>query len=163
MKTLLSLLIIIVTISGIFDAGYITYEKILGVVPPCRPGFACATVLESPWAYIGPIPLSVYGLGYYFAILTIAIMYFLQFDVRKITQKLIPEKENKFLITLRNMSTREWMMAFSTFGFFFSLYLMSIMAFIIQAWCYYCLLSAAACITLFILNLLLWITEKKIK
>lgn len=163
MKTILALFIIIAAILGIYDAGYITYEKINGVIPPCKPGFACATVLESPWAYIGPIPLSVYGLAYYFSMLTLAVMYFMQFDIRKITQKLLPEKDQKLITLIRKMTTREWMMAFSTFGFLFSLYLLSLMAFVIQAWCYYCLISAFACISLFILNLLLWFVEAKTK
>jgi len=163
MKTIFTLAIIIAAILGIYDAGYITYEKMLGVVPPCQPGFACATVLESPWAYIGPIPLAIYGLVYYLSILTLAIMYFMQFDIRKITQKILPEKDHQLIKLIKRMTTREWMMAFSTFGFCFSLYLLSLMAFVINAWCYYCLISAFACISLFILNLLLWIAEAKTK
>lgn len=153
LKTVIALLIIIVSILGIFDAGFITYEKMLGVVPPCQPGFACAKVLESPWAYIGPIPLSVYGLVYYFVVLIIGSLYFMQYDLKLITKKILPESQNKYAKQLKKYNTQQWMMGLTTFGFFFSLYLLSIMAFIIQGWCLYCLISAFTCIVLFILNL----------
>lgn len=160
LKTIISLLIVVVAILGIFDAGFISYEKFAGIVPPCQPGFECEKVLTSPWAYIGPIPLSVYGFFYYIAVLIMASLYFVQYDVKIITNKIAPKSKNQMIEKMKRLTTREWMMALTTFGFFFSLYLVSLMAFIIQGWCLYCLISALSCISLFILNLILWRVEK---
>lgn len=67
MTSLLQLLIIFLSMIGIADAGFITYEELMGVTPVCHVGsiFDCGAVLDSPWAHIGPVPLSVLGLGFY--------------------------------------------------------------------------------------------------
>ena len=156
LKTLITLLIIIFSILGIFDSGYITYEKTIGKVPSCRPGFACAKVLESPWAYIGPLPLSACGLIYYFAIFSVSSLYLLEYDLKKVTYKIFKKWPNKYTKQIKKYDTRQWLMKLTTFGFLFSLYLVSIMAFIIEGWCLYCLLSALTCFILLILNLSLW-------
>lgn len=154
-KTILTLLIIIFSIVGIFDASYISYEKITGQIPACRPGFDCGKVLNSPWSSIGPIPLSVYGLGYYLTILIISSMTLLERDIRPISKKILSKFDHHFFQRLKQITNIQLIGYLTTFGFIFSIYLISLMAFVIQGWCMYCLISAFSCIMLFILSLLL--------
>ncbi|NCS96970.1 MAG: hypothetical protein GW762_00050, partial [Candidatus Pacebacteria bacterium] len=55
MKTVLLLLHVILPIIGIVDSSFITYEEIMGIVPPCGNGFDCGAVLTSKYAHIGPV------------------------------------------------------------------------------------------------------------
>lgn len=140
-KPLLSLLIVFLSILGIADAGYLTYEKLSGSVPVCGPGFDCGTVLNSPYANIGPVPLSVLGLLYYATIFSFALMHYLAVDLKKLNQ------------TLRlpyNFSPLHFLQVFSTFGALFSVYLVILMGVIIAAWCQFCLYSA-------IISALIWL------
>lgn len=135
-KTLINLGFVVVSLLGILDAGYISYSTFSNTLPPCRPPFVCAEVLESPWAYIGGVPLSALGLLFYSTVFILAVLNYLQIKVSVPVLKTIPN-------TLR---------ALAIFGFLFSLYLMSLMAFIIDGWCLYCLISAITSITLFVLS-----------
>lgn len=143
MKKFLSLLLVVLALIGIMDASFITYEKLTGQVPPCGAGFDCGGVLNSPWAYIGPIPLSVYGLFYYITVFVIASLNFLEVDFQMLITSLTKSVAFSF-------PGHQWLLYLTTFGFFFSLYLVSLMAFVIQAWCFYCLISAAICVSLFL-------------
>lgn len=140
MKTFLSLLLVVLALVGMLDAGYLTYEKVAGVLPPCGAGFDCGQVLNSPWASVGPIPLSALGFLFYTTVLVIACMNFLDIQM---PNNVVPAK--KMLLIM------------CSFGFLFSLYLIGVMAFVLQAWCLYCLVSAfistSLCLTSLTLNL----------
>ena len=122
---------IIVSLLGLADASYITYEKFSGVVPTCvlTGIFKCSTVLESPWSSIGPIPLSLLGMGFYATVFLLASYLLLKKDA--------PAKLSTFLFSL------------AIFGFGFSIYLTVIQAFIIKAFCFFCVLSAVSSSLLF--------------
>lgn len=135
-KTLINLGFVMVSLLGIIDAGYISYNTFSGTLPPCRPPFACAEVLESPWAYIGGVPLSALGLVFYTTVFIFAVINYLQIKVSVPVLQTVPK-------TLRTLAI---------IGFLFSLYLISIMAFMIKGWCLYCLISAGTSITLFLLS-----------
>ncbi|HEX7017702.1 MAG TPA: vitamin K epoxide reductase family protein [Patescibacteria group bacterium] len=138
MKMFLSLLLVVLAILGIFDASYLTYEKLTGNIPPCGAGFDCGEVLSSQWASIGPIPLSMFGFFFYSSMFILAIINFLEIDLFD------------HIIT-----TKKLLLLLGSFGFFFSLYLVSLMAFIIQAWCLYCLFSALISTSLFVTSVAL--------
>lgn len=147
MKLVLSIILIVLSIAGIADAGYITYEKLQGLVPACGSGFACGEVLESKWAYIGPIPLSIYGLVYYVTVLLLASANLLELDIAPLTKKLPwANRWRKPLDILRPLTI---------FGFGFSLYLVFLMGVVIKGWCLYCLLSAATSTSLFLVTWIL--------
>lgn len=151
MHTLLSLLLVALSIVGIADASYLTYEKIAGIVPPCSPGFNCEAVLTSEWASIGPIPLSVFGILFYVSVFVLAVMQFLEVDIVKTVQKITKKLGlSKSIFSLLN--TQEILLLLTTFGLLFSAYLLFIMGVIIQSWCTYCLVSAGT-------SFLLWLTN----
>ncbi len=135
MKTVLSLALVVLSIIGLADASYLTYEKFVGVIPSCSPGFQCGTVLESNWASIGPVPLSAFGMAHYALILALAIALVLEFDIVK------------YLITV---TTKTTLLILTTWGFLFSMVLVGIMGLVLKAWCPFCLVSAATSSLLFI-------------
>ena len=150
MKQLLSMLLIFLALVGIADAGFITYEKIIGVVPPCGNGLDCGAVLNSPWASIGPIPLAAIGVVFYSWVLFLAILNLLEYSIQPIIHRVSNQLKLKKNHIFRQLTLMELLMATTIFGACFSAYLVFIMAVPIGAWCRYCLLSAATCASLFI-------------
>jgi dihydroorotate dehydrogenase len=140
MQVLLSLLLVILPLIGIADSAYITYEKLQNIVPPCGAGFDCGTVLNSSYAQIGPIPISALGLLYYSTLFVLGIGIYLELDIVSLfsNKKLRPYTEPKQLYT-----------TITTFGLFFSLYLVFLMAFVLEAWCLYCIVSAVVSLVTF--------------
>ena len=136
MKTLINLLIIVFSIIGLSEAGFITHQKLTDSIPPCQPGFQCATVLEHPMTNIGPIPLASLGLIFYTTFLILGVLYYLDVD--------LSEKFGK----LKSIDLIKYL---SYIGFGFGTYLVVLMAFIIQGWCLYFLISSMICYILFIL------------
>ncbi len=146
MKTSFVLPIVVLSLLGILDAGYLTYNKINNIIPPCSSGFQCETVLNSPWANIGPIPLSVFGLFFYAFLFLMASLTLLEKNVH------IGKLKNEDILLLA-----------STFGGLFSLYLIFIMGVLIKGWCFYCLVSAGVCASIFLLNVIhyFFVRQKK--
>jgi uncharacterized membrane protein len=146
MKRFLSLLLVIFAFLGVLDAGYLTYEKVTGTVPPCNLHFKCGQVLNSPWASIGPIPLSALGMAFYsLFLLNSLLFYFGKTQVRLGSQKI------KFETVLFTQGL---------FGGGFSLYLVFIMGVVLKAWCFYCVLSALTCLALLLVSTTLFIRSR---
>ena len=135
-KTLVNLGFVVISLLGMLDASYISYYTLSGNLPPCHPPFLCAEVLQSPWSHLAGIPLSLLGLLFYSSVFIVAILNYLQIQIA------VPVFKN-----IKNL-----LRAMTIFGFFFSLYLVTIMGFIIKGWCLYCIISAATCISLFALS-----------
>lgn len=142
MKPLLSLLLIVLTVLGIADASYLTYESMSGNIPVCGPGFDCGAVINSKWASIGPVPISVLGLFFYSIVFTFAILHYLEKDLTWLNKKL------RFPYNFKPLN---YLQVLVTFGGLFSIYLVTIMGVIIKAWCQYCLYSAIISSLLFII------------
>ncbi|MCX8009416.1 MAG: hypothetical protein N3A54_07025, partial [Patescibacteria group bacterium] len=126
---------------GILDSLYLTWEHVSGAIPPCGVGiFAdCGKVLKSPYAMVFGIPLSVYGLGFYILEFFLALWSWKSFLAKK-------------FLTIT-----------TAFGFLFSLYLVSLMVFVIQALCLYCLLSALiSTVLFFIVQIVFWRARKAV-
>ena len=87
MKTFLSLLLVVFAVIGMADSSYITYDKFMGIVPDCGPGFDCGGVLTSKWANIGPVPLSLIGFFFYSTVFVFAILNYLDFDIKNLIKK----------------------------------------------------------------------------
>lgn len=144
---------------GIADAGYITYEKIRGVVPPCGNGLDCGAVLNSPWANIGPIPLAAVGVVFYSWILCLAILNLLEISIKPVVSRIANQLKLKKQHVLRQLTLQELLLGSTIFGAGFSAYLVYIMAVPIGAWCRYCLLSAATCFSLFLITSVFYLSS----
>jgi uncharacterized membrane protein len=156
MKTVLKVFLVMFALIGILDSGYITYEELSGAVPVCGAGFDCGKVLRSEWSHIGPVPLAALGFFYYTVMFCLTSMYLLEIEppvlkslAKTISTKLEPlVPEAKLQMVLENI-TLTCIFLISCLGLAFSIFLVSLMAFIIKAWCLYCLVSALTSTLLF--------------
>lgn len=129
------LLIILFSLIGFIDAGYLTYEHYFGNADFCpwnNPWLACGRVLDSAYAIIGPVPVALLGNLHYLLLLA------------------------WFFLYLRTQKPW-WLILFqieALAGFLISLWLVYLQAFVLQAFCAYCLISAAASILIFLQVLL---------
>lgn len=121
--------LLVVATLGFADAAYLTIEHFKGVIPPCSVVSGCETVLTSSYSSILGMPVSLLGAIYY---LLIAVGAFAYIDTKK-------------TVVLK------WTLSITIFGLLMSLWFIFLQAFIINAWCLYCLGSAASSIVLFIM------------
>lgn len=128
---------IAVALIGFIDAVYLTTSHYTGHIS-CSVVSGCQEVLASSYSEIFGIPLALLGALYYLFIIIMSILYI--------------DHSNKW--------SKLALSYIPSFGFLFSLYLVYLMFFVIDALCQYCLLSAGTSTTLFILSL---IFIKKIK
>jgi len=121
--------LLLLSLSGLADALYLTWEHYAKVIPPCTVNHYllilsdCGKVLQSSYAIVYGIPVALIGVFYY-SVLTTALMFTL-FSTKKII---------RYFIVLQTIA--------GTIG---SLYFMFLQFFIIKSICIYCTLSALIC------------------
>ena len=126
----IAVLVLLVALVGFADAAYLTIEHFRGSIPPCSVAsgiFGCDTVLTSVYSTVAGIPVSLFGAVYYLFVMIGAFAY-------------IEGKREKIF---------RWSLALIFLGFLATLVLVYIMAFVLNAWCLYCLISVATSTTLF--------------
>lgn len=120
----IQLLLTVLSIGGIGDASYLTYEHYSRTIPPCAlHSFLadCGKVLTSQYSTMGNIPVAVFGIIFYTIILGISL-YSLKFPAGK--------KWHIFLLFV------------ATVGCISSLYFVFLQLAVIKAICLYCMISA---------------------
>ena len=115
----------IVALAGLADAVYLTVHHVTAEPVPCSIVEGCETVLTSPYATIGDIPLAAFGGVAYFVAFALAL---LTAFGNRLTWVL-------FGIQVALMSA-------------FTLWLLYLQAYVIGAFCQFCLLSAVTTFTL---------------
>jgi len=124
----LPLLAAVVALIGLADAIYLTIHHYTGEKVPCSIVEGCDQVLTSSYAEIAGIPLAIFGAAAYFAAFSLAI-----------------------LAAFGNV--RAW----TLFGvqvilmFVFTVWLVYLQWFVIEAFCQFCLLSAGTTFLLFVI------------
>ena len=116
---------------GFADSSYLTAEHVRGVIPPCGASSQCDQVLVSKYSSVGPIPVSALGMAYYGAVLLLLIIYLDSGSWRAV-------------------HLAAWVISAGMLG---TLYFIAVQAFILHAWCLYCLFSAAMTCILFFCGL----------
>lgn len=129
---------IILSILGIFDAAYLTAKHYLDSSVYCPVGKSCETVLNSDYSVIFNIPLSLFGIFFYFTILILTLLYL--------------QTEKRILIKI--------FFILSLLGFSFSVWLFYLQALVIKAYCFYCILSAINILILFAASSFLLFSQK---
>lgn len=126
---------------GAIDTAYLTYAKFAGDEVVC-PITSCNQVAQSPYSEVFGLPLSLFGLLAYVGIGVLAI-----------APLLVPSNQPELR---RQLNQVTWLCLFlATLGMvLFSGYLMSLLAFVIQAACIYCIISAVMTVGMFVLTLL---------
>lgn len=116
--TILPFLLLIFAALGLLDALYLTIQHYQHVIPPCTVG-GCETVLSSHYATVMNIPVSLLGVIFYVAVF-IGTGVFMHTKAKQLPG---------LLFTLCSA------------GLLVGIILIGIQAFVLHAWCYYCLFS----------------------
>ncbi|MEB3250925.1 MAG: vitamin K epoxide reductase family protein [Cyanobacteriota bacterium] len=125
---------------GLLDTAYLLFIRWTGGA--ACPTEGCNLVLSSPYATILGLPLALFGLLGYLAILALAT-----------APWWVKPEQNKVL--RQQLEDRTWPLLFglTTAMVVFSAYLMSVMAFEIKAFCPFCVASALFALSLFLITL----------
>ena len=122
--------ITVMSVLGIFVAGYLTWSHFSGQPVYCGGSSSCELVNSSRFAFIGSIPVSLIGLAGYVIILALS---------------LIPHKED-----------RQWPMLLifggALIGVMLQWYLFYIEVFVLRAICYWCVTSQTLITLIFLLS-----------
>lgn len=129
-RTILFTIIAIVAVVGLADATYLTVQVLTGETLSCGGSPDCFRVLGSSYAKLGGIPVAMLGALAYFTVFTFAT--FAAFGYARASKFLVLTAGAMFLMTL---------------------WLLYVQAFLLHAYCRYCLFSAA--ITFLIAGLLI--------
>jgi len=135
-QKLLHILIVLFSLCGLADSIYLTVEHITGQSVRCTIVAGCSEVLSSSYAVVGGYPLASIGALAYFTVFSLAILAL--FGYRIAGTLLLPLVLAMCLV---------------------SLYLIYLQAFVIHAFCQFCLFSAATTFMLTVLTLALWKTR----
>jgi uncharacterized membrane protein len=129
-RTILYTIVAIVAVAGLADATYLTVQALTGETLSCGGSPDCFRVLGSSYAKLGGIPVAILGALAYFTVFTFAT--FAAFGY---------PRAPKFLALIAGAM------------FLMTLWLLYVQAFLLHAYCRYCLFSAA--ITFLIAGLLI--------
>lgn len=121
---------LLLALAGVGVAGYLAFENLRGETGVCVGVHGCSTVQNSKYGEPFGIPVSIPGLILYLALAALVVAW------------------------LRDSGGRRAEIAFSGFlgafaGVLFSGYLTYIEAFVVDAWCSYCIVSALLMVALF--------------
>ncbi len=130
--------LLIFSFLGFLNATYLSAEYFVGAVPNCFFLHGCELITAGEYSTIGPIPVAYMGLIFYLIIFALVIAY-RECGTRKILR---------------------YLGYLTFFGFLFSLWLVYLQSFIIEAFCLYCMISAAMSAVLFVLVLVVIIESK---
>ena len=119
-RTILYVAVAIVSVVGLADATYLTVQALTGETLSCGGSPDCFRVLGSSYAKVGGIPVAMLGALAYFSVFTFAT--FAAFGYARAP---------KFLALMVGMM------------FLATLWLLYVQAFLLHAYCRYCLFSAA--------------------
>ena len=124
-RTILYGLAAVVSLVGLVDAIYLTIEHISGRTVRCTVVHGCSTVLSSVYASYRGIPLALIGAVAYFTVFSLATL--AAFEYKFAAKLLVPLLAAMLLVTV---------------------WLVYLQAFVIEAFCQFCLLSALVTLAL---------------
>ncbi len=129
-----TLISLIAAIIGALDSIYLAWVKLSHNETLCAPGLGdCFTVNTSVYSEVYGIPIALFGLAAYLIIITI----------------LLAETRCSFLEENGTLA----IFGISLVGVFYSAYLSYLEAYVIHAWCPYCVLSAIMITAIFIASI----------
>ena len=126
----LPLLAAVGALIGLADAVYLTIKHYTGEAVPCSIVEGCEQVLTSSYAEIFGIPLAAFGAAAYFVAFSLAIL---------------AAFGNRQMWTFFGIQV--------TLMLVFTAWLIYLQAYVIEAFCQFCLLSAATSLTMFVVYL----------
>ena len=136
--TLLYAAAALLALVGVADSVYLTVQHLLGNTLRCTLTSGCSEVLSSPYASVAGLPLAAVG----------AVAYFTAFSLAT-------------LAAFGYRSLRGPLAALVALMFAFTLWLLYVQAFVLEAFCTYCLVSAAVTTTLTVLLVLVPLLRRR--
>jgi uncharacterized membrane protein len=121
---------ILVAFLGFVDASYLAFNAIMNIATPCVISEGCDAVTTSAYSRIFGIPVAILGAGYYLIVFVAASRLWQAGDIR----------------------IARFMPLLTSVGLVASIWFVSVQAFVLQAWCSFCLLSALISTILFIMS-----------
>ena len=128
----------IVSLLGLADAIYLTVEHVTGQSVRCTIVAGCSEVLSSQYAVVAGVPLALIGAAAYFSVFSLATLAAFGYRIAATLLSL--------LVLLM---------------FLVSLWLIYLQAFVIHAFCQFCLLSAAVTTALTVIALIAVLSRRK--
>ena len=128
----------IVSLLGLADALYLTVEHVTGQSVRCTIVAGCSEVLSSQYAVVAGVPLAMVGAAAYFSVFSLATLAAFGYRVAGMLLALLVA--SMFLV---------------------SLWLFYLQAFVIHAFCQFCLFSAAVTTALTVIVLIAVIFRRK--
>ncbi len=110
----------LLSLGGLADSIYLTVTHLTGEDVVCLASSGCSEVLSSAYASVGPIPLGAFG----------ALGYFLAFSLATLVAFGYPRARTLLTVVVAGMLLT-------------TLWLLYVQAFVLHAFCDFCLLSAA--------------------
>ncbi|MDP3726697.1 MAG: vitamin K epoxide reductase family protein [bacterium] len=133
MKKKLVVSLIILSFLGLLDAAYLTITHYQNTAPFCNIEHPCSIVLTSQFATLGSLPIALLGAIYYLLVLIYSL----------------------FLLKERKRFALLGFVALAGLGFIISVVLFLIQAFILHAFCLYCIFSEVISVLLLTFSLIL--------
>ena len=152
---------------GFLDATYLTILHYKNVIPPCTAARSCEVVLTSKYAtMLFGIPTSLLGSAFYLAVIILAGLFWqnqgdkISVIARSETTKQSHTKDRRATLA---MTTKipSLLLLLTTIGLIIGIYLVYLQAFVIHAYCYYCLTSELIDFLLFDCAWWLWRRSEK--
>ncbi len=130
----------VLDVLGLAIASYLSVVELGGGVPYCGPLHGCETVAASDYAWIGPLPVAVYGVFLSLLLLTLALIW-----VRTDKPALLDVHYGLSLI-----------------GVIFELYFIAVQMFVIHAVCIWCTLYGLSLIARFFVAMAIWLRRGRL-
>jgi len=126
-------------IVGLLVAGYLSVVELGGGVPYCGPLKGCETVATSPYAWIGPIPVAVFGVLLSVVLLSLAVAWW---------------RTDIYGLLIAHY-------ALSLVGVVFDAYFLYLQVFVIQAVCIWCVTYEVSLLLRFLIALYVWYRQPR--
>jgi uncharacterized membrane protein len=124
----------VLCILGIGVASYLTWTHLADTDPYCGGTHSCADVQNSPYSEVAGIPVATVGAVGYLVLLTLSLL------------RSRVSEEIEFYLPVLSFGA-------ALVGVLYSAYLTYLEAFVIRAWCYWCLTSAVIIAAIWILSI----------
>jgi uncharacterized membrane protein len=133
-------ILVVLDVMGLAIASYLSVVELGGGVPYCGPLHGCETVAASEYAWIGPLPVAVYGVFLSLLLLTLALIW-----VRTDKPALLDVHYGLSLI-----------------GVIFEVYFLALQVFVIRAVCIWCTLYGLSLIARFFVAMAIWLRRGRL-
>lgn len=130
----------VLDVVGLCIAAYLSVVELGGGVPYCGPLHGCETVAQSQYAWIGGIPVAVYGVVLSLVLLALAIAW-----IRTDRNGLLDAHYGLSLV-----------------GVIFEIYFLTLQVFVIKAVCVWCTAYGLSLIARFLVALVIWIRRGRL-